>query len=117
MDDAITAIGNVPNSAWIDSVLDDWASDTAGELRSKSYPSSPSGSTYRRTGKLGRGWKAGQRGRIFNGVSYSELVVGENQAKVHRGRWWKGRKVVETEHLPKLVDKIEERMVEEWDDD
>lgn len=72
------------------------------------YPSPPSGSTYRRTETLGRsigstvsGGKAGQpqiyenrmEGRYRVGefgtrLNYAPYVIGENQAWMHKGRWW-----------------------------
>lgn len=58
------------------------------------YPSPPTGSTYRRTGTLGRRWTttveavtSGVRGIIENPTSYAPMVQGEQQAAVHRGRW------------------------------
>ena len=54
------------------------------------YPSPPSGSTYRRTGTLGRAWTqqgAGLRYVVGNNVRYATYVQGPNQAQVHRGRW------------------------------
>jgi len=54
------------------------------------YPSPPSGSTYRRTGTLGRAWTqqgAGLRYVVGNNVRYATYVQGPDQAQVHRGRW------------------------------
>lgn len=73
------------------------------------YPPAPMGSTYRRTGTLGRtlgssatggassqpeiytvekmghGWE----GRFGTRLKYAPYVIGdEQQAKVHQGRWW-----------------------------
>ena len=78
-----------------------------GEVgRMPSYPPPPVGSTYRRTLQLGRSLTAmvgqapnaastveGQgdtiRGIVGTNVVYAPFVVGQNQAKVHRGRWWR----------------------------
>ena len=54
------------------------------------YPSPPSGSTYRRTGTLGRAWT--QQGAalhyvVGNNVRYATYVQGPEQAWMHRGRW------------------------------
>lgn len=54
------------------------------------YPSPPSGSTYRRTGTLGRGWATQHnylRHVIGNNVLYATYVQGPEQAWMHRGRW------------------------------
>ena len=54
------------------------------------YPSPPSGSTYRRTGTLGRAWTqqgAGLRYVVGNNVRYATYVQGPEQAWMHRGRW------------------------------
>lgn len=78
-----------------------------GELqRMPSYPPPPPASTYRRTELLGRSLTAmvGRhpaarstvdgagdtiRGVIGTAVVYAPFVIGERQAKVHRGRWWR----------------------------
>jgi hypothetical protein len=66
------------------------------------YPTEPSGSSYRRTGTLGRTWTAarpefsamgtGFEGTIGNATPYAVYVEGPTdekpgQAAVHRGRW------------------------------
>lgn len=54
------------------------------------YPSPPSGSTYVRTGTLGRAWTqqgAGLRYVVGNNVRYATYVQGPEQAWMHRGRW------------------------------
>jgi hypothetical protein len=75
------------------------------------YPPPPPDSTYRRTGTLGRtlttrrGRTPGALGevrafaeqiRIVAGsaIPYADLVVGAQQARVHRERWWKLTTVV-----------------------
>lgn len=65
-----------------------------GSLRMASelarYPSPPGGSTYRRTGTLGRGWATQHnylRHVIGNNVLYATYVQGPEQAWMHRGRW------------------------------
>lgn len=62
------------------------------------YPSPPSGSTYRRTGTLGRAWTqqgAGLRYVVGNNVRYATYVQGPDQAQVHRGRWLTAEKAAE----------------------
>lgn len=66
------------------------------------YPSAPEGSTYRRTGTLGRTWTAAQpefqamssgfEGTLGNSTPYAVWVEGPTgerpgQATVHQGRW------------------------------
>ena len=60
------------------------------------YPAPPSGSSYRRTGTLGRSWVTppptetpdGLQGEIGNNVTYAPYVQSqERQARVHQGRW------------------------------
>lgn len=78
-----------------------------GELqRMPSYPQPPEGSTYVRTGYLGRSLtaligrapdaasevrEAGNgaiEGVVGTNVVYAGYVIGQSQAKAHRGRWW-----------------------------
>jgi hypothetical protein len=61
------------------------------------YPSAPPGSTYRRTGTLGRLWtssrptwsasRSGFESRLGNRTPYGPYVQGERQASFHRGSW------------------------------
>lgn len=54
------------------------------------YPSPPSGSTYVRTGTLGRAWVsigASLHYVVGNNVRYATYVQGPEQAWMHRGRW------------------------------
>jgi len=55
------------------------------------YPPPPEGSTYRRTGTLGRRWLtsiSGLVGKAYNTTVYAPYVQDEEQqAGVHRGRW------------------------------
>jgi hypothetical protein len=77
-----------------------------GELqRMPPYPPPPAGSTYSRTGYLGRSLtalvgrvadaasevrEAGDdiEGVVGTNVVYAGYVIGQSQAKAHRGRWW-----------------------------
>ncbi len=68
------------------------------------YPEPPEGSTYRRTGTLGRTIGVEHSGEpeiyqvVANGgyteghfgtrLEYAPYVIGERQAWMHRGRWW-----------------------------
>jgi hypothetical protein len=59
------------------------------------YPPQRSGSSYRRTGTLGRTWTTkvenipgGVQGKVGNVTEYAPLVQSEQfQSAVHRGRW------------------------------
>lgn len=86
------------------------------------YPPPPEGSTYDRTGTLGRslgsdigGGKggdpsifaikplgsAGYEGKFGTNLEYADVVIGEHQARVHAGRWWNIYAIAE-----KAADKI-----------
>ncbi len=88
-----------------------------------SYPPEPDNSSYDRTGTLGRtlgssesGGKNGKpdiyevkkvgsglvEGRFGTRLDYAEYVIGENQAWMHEGRWWKL-----TDIIPLAKDKIQ----------
>ena len=79
----VAAVGQV-----VDTSLREASLRMAGELAR--YPSPPSGSTYRRTGTLGREWmttNAFLRHVVGNNVRYATYVQGPEQAWMHRGRW------------------------------
>jgi hypothetical protein len=76
--------------------------------RAAEYPAARAGSTYRRTGTLGRLWTSATRvvelgesgafvqGRIGNAVPYAKWVQGAaDQAQIHRDRWLTTEQVVE----------------------
>ncbi len=57
------------------------------------YPPPPAGSTYQRTGQLGSwSWRVEKPGggqyAFTNATPYAGYVVGEDQAFMHRNRWW-----------------------------
>lgn len=63
--------------------------------RKQKYPAPPAGSTYVRTGTLGRQLTHEVRqigsktvGILGSPTVYAPFVIGEDQASVHRGRWW-----------------------------
>jgi hypothetical protein len=94
-------------------------------LHQKTPPYPPaSGGSYRRTMTLGRSvttWqgqsqgalsrvegRAGTwRGIIGTAVPYAQFVIGDNQARPHRGRWWQLRKVVAA-NVPGVIRKMED---------
>ena len=76
------------------------------------YPSPPAGSTYRRTGTLGRRWTTdvnvtahGIRGAVGNNTPYAPWVQAEAfQAWMHRGRWQTDRDVLDDNEGAILAD-------------
>ena len=74
------------------------------------YPSAIPGSSYRRTGTLGRLWTTriesssdGLTGKVGNRIHYAPWVQSERfQAKVHQGRWQTEVNVAEKE-TPAIV--------------
>ena len=66
------------------------------------YPTQRVGSTYRRTGTLGRKWtirvqQSGQylEGKVGNNTRYAAFVQSRQfQSRVHRGRWQTDERVV-----------------------
>ena len=90
----------------------------------RNYVPQRSGSTYQRTGTLGRGWSWTAINRyqvsITNQVAYSVYVVGndigEGQAWMHKGRWWTAFARISSQ-LPKLHNMIGDALsnaVSEW---
>ncbi len=94
-----------------------WAVDTVAKIRRKRNPPRRRGQTYRRTGRLKRGWKVekGAKSSVIvntanrGGRQYAMYVVGDQrgnrQAWMHRGRWWVARDEIEKE-IPELRDEI-----------
>jgi len=73
------------------------------QRRMADYPPQRPGSSYRRTGTLGRRWTTeitqtenGLDGRVGNNTEYGPFVQSDRfQARVHRGRWQTDRSVTE----------------------
>jgi hypothetical protein len=90
-----------------------WAENNVmSQLRTKAYPPERLGQKYKRTGKLGRGWRLRQDPAsivIRNAMNYSGYVVGdgkgERQAWMHVSRWWKVRDLID-EQRPKLKEMV-----------
>lgn len=80
------------------------------------YPPGRADSRYRRTGELGRkmGTEVKTMGRTVTGIvggaaPYAPLVIGTEQAGMHRGRWWRLRDVVQ-KALPTVIRLIEQKV-------
>lgn len=100
----------------IDEAVDKLVESEPWRLRNELYPPIVPGQRYQRTGTLANSWRQEktEAGRwLISNVarrknqSYAEYVVGasDDQAKVHRGRWWIGREKVE-EHFKKKGSEI-----------
>ena len=97
----------------------DWAQQhVMRQLSVKPYPAPRPKQRYRRTGDLGRGWRAGVRGKavyIENEMPYAGYVVGDGkgqrQAWMHRGRWFVMRSMVEQQRpqLNRMMNAMIER--------
>lgn len=85
------------------------------------YPAPPPGSTYRRTGTLGRFWTSavpeivetsqGITGRYGNNLEYAPYVQDEElQADIHKSRWPTDLDVIK-KNEKKIVDKFENFLV------
>ena len=93
------------------------------EAAMKVYPPPPSGSSYRRTGTLGKRWTTKpirtttEVGReIGNNTDYAPLVQSEElQSTVHRGRWQTDAQILQ-QTAPHLLRDIEDTLTElmEW---
>ena len=90
------------------------AANTALLRVAQVYPPPPPGSSYRRTGTLGRGWQpigphtTGSQwaAGIVNETDYGEFVMGNRQATIHQGRW-KTVDTIASEQEPQIVARIE----------
>lgn len=77
------------------------------EGQMKVYPPQRSGSSYRRTGTLGRRWTHSIsespneiRGTVGNNTAYGPFVQSRQfQVRVHQGRWQTDEQVIEDEQL------------------
>ncbi len=93
----------------------DWAAQTTNTFLwgMKNYAPAPAGSTYQRTGELGNSWGIREAGpgqvSFENAAGYAQLVVGDDQAWMHRGRWWMARERIE-ENLLQLVQILSEAL-------
>jgi len=107
IDDAARALGvDVPGI--VDPVMERAAMRMQARLMT--YPPPPSGSTYRRTGTLGRRWTVeggNMRWVVGNNTRYARDVEGDLQTKVHKRTGWPTAEQVALDEEPDLVRNIE----------
>lgn len=79
----------------------------------KNYAPPRPGSDYVRTGRFGESWAYrddGPSSFIFENVhEAASLIAGDDQAWMHRGRWWQAADRVE-ERLDDLMKRLEEAL-------
>lgn len=93
-----------------------WFQGLRARLKSYPYPAKRPNQTYQRTGNLANSWGVdGSAGHWFirNSAEYSEVVVGDNQGKYFKGRWWRLRYVVE-ELVPGLGEIMLKGIGDQW---
>lgn len=108
IDDAVHVLGvDIPSV--VDPVLERAARQMQARLMT--YPPPPPGSTYRRTGTLGRRWtvEGGQmRWVIGNNTGYGPLVQDEAQQRpVHARTGWPTAQAVARDAEPDVVRNVE----------
>jgi hypothetical protein len=97
-----------------DKTVQRWAKRTANQLIKKPYPATRPGQRYKRTRRLKRGWRSrrlnSMEAEIFNQTPYASFVVGDSsgqdQAWMHRGRWWVGANEIKAKE-PELINMLE----------
>lgn len=110
---ALALIEDLP--VYFNPLMRDWAGRTTMNYLwgMKNYAPPRSGSDYDRTGRFGSSWgfrevSAGQFS-FENTHEAAELIVGEDQAWIHRGRWWKASERIDERIVDlalMLVDKL-----------
>lgn len=110
------------NSEVIDPVVGGWAKSTARKLKSTKYPPKRPNQRYKRTGQLANKWsavriiggqwtienRAQQKGRI-----YARYVVGDEQAWMHKGRWWRASDEI-AKYTPDLTKQLTSKIEDIW---
>lgn len=112
----------------LDPVVGTWTRWTRSRLKARAYPPMRPRQTYVRTGQLANRWRVEKKGpsrhAIMNdargprGQLYATYVVGdgrgENQAWMHKNRWWIARDVI-NETTPQLTTALSARIREVWE--
>lgn len=79
----------------------------------KNYPQQRPGSDYQRTGEFGESWSVMDEGPshfIFESDhAAASLIVGDDQAWMHRGRWWRATERIE-DRVDVLIQALEEAL-------
>lgn len=110
------------NSQIVDPEMKAWAQDTRATLKGTKYPPKRPLQTYIRTGRLANSWKVTKtKPGVFNienqasfkGRAYAKYVVGDDQAWMHKGRWWKARDIIAQE-TSKLVSRLTKAIRQIW---
>lgn len=95
-----------------------WAEGVRKKLKGKAYPPKRPGQTYVRTGRLANSWAVDAPGAgvwsITNRTDYGAFVVGDEQAAVHKGRWWQARPTIE-EEIPTLTRDLSDEIERTWE--
>lgn len=104
-------------------VMKEWGQETRKTLKGTRYPPKRPGQKYVRTGRLASSWRAEvNRGAvsIFNTAKqprqarlYAGYVVGDDQAWMHKGRWWQARDIIQKQ-IPKLTDALTRTLEKIW---
>ena len=94
------------NERDLDPIVGEWAKTTRNTLKGTSYPPQRAGQTYVRTGNLANRWAAQRTGAarwaIANTAPYAQYVVSDDQAWMHKGRWWMASSEI-AKYTPKLT--------------
>lgn len=110
---ALALVENLP--VYFNPMMREWAGRTVSThlWGMKNYASQRPGSDYQRTGRFGSSWgyrEAGQGMFSFESShEAAELVVGEDQAWMHRGRWWQAAERID-EQVMQLALILEEAL-------
>lgn len=103
---ALALVENLP--VYLNPLMREWAGRTTSTWLwgMKNYVSPRPGSSYQRTGELGNSWGYHELGPgqfSFDNMSdHAQMVVGEDQAWMHRGRWWQAAERID-EHIVELA--------------
>ena len=118
--EAMAAVGAMSKAGWKDKELGGWADDERNMLEKTPYPPERSGQRYIRTGRLGRSYRVQKPRRMVRVITnrastarsgfYGGYVISQQQARVHRGRWYIMADLIEAD-LPKLYKKIGDKGV------
>lgn len=110
-----TAAAKTPER--LDAGIQKWAQSIRAKLKSTPYPAKRLNQRYVRTGNLANRWAVEKVKKaaynIVNRVAYSGYVVGEEQAWMHEGRWWKAKEEMER-YTPDLRDDLRQEMMKDF---